>query len=66
MAIDRLGSATGLGITASFGVSGTDGAEIDFERLYRSADQALYQAKRGGRDRVTVSSTPTSTPTPVA
>jgi diguanylate cyclase (GGDEF)-like protein len=56
LAIDRLepqrGGAT---ITASFGVSGAEGEEIDFERLYRRADQALYQAKAAGRDRVNVS-----------
>jgi GGDEF domain-containing protein len=37
------------------GVSGAEGEEIDFERLYRRADQALYQAKGAGRDRVNVS-----------
>jgi diguanylate cyclase (GGDEF)-like protein len=49
------GLATGVEITASFGVSGTDGTEVGFEQLYRRADQALYRAKRAGRDRVTVS-----------
>jgi diguanylate cyclase (GGDEF)-like protein len=58
LAIGGLAPGTGLGVTASFGVSGTDGAEIDFEGLYRRADQALYRAKRGGRDRVNVSGTP--------
>jgi diguanylate cyclase (GGDEF)-like protein len=51
-AIGQLGLVTGYGITASFGVSGAEGAEIDFEWLYRQADQALYGAKRSGRDRV--------------
>lgn len=55
LAIEGLTSVTGVGITASFGVSRADGTEIDFEHLYRRADQALYQAKRAGRDRVNVS-----------
>ncbi|HEX4306809.1 MAG TPA: GGDEF domain-containing protein [Solirubrobacterales bacterium] len=55
LAIDQLESETGAAITASFGVSGAEGAEIDFERLYHQADQALYEAKRAGRDRVSVS-----------
>ncbi len=58
LAIDGLGATTGIGITASFGVSGADGTEIEFDRLYRSADQALYGAKRGGRDRVNAGGPP--------
>jgi diguanylate cyclase (GGDEF)-like protein len=54
-AIGRLGLLTEIGITASFGVSDTTGDDIDFEQLYRRTDEALYLAKRGGRDRVTVS-----------
>jgi diguanylate cyclase (GGDEF)-like protein len=55
LAIARLELAGGAAITASFGVSGAAGEEIDFEALYRRADEALYEAKRGGRDRVNVS-----------
>lgn len=55
-AIEDLGEATGTGLTASFGVSSGRAAELDFDRLYRQADQALYRAKRGGRDRVDTSS----------
>jgi diguanylate cyclase (GGDEF)-like protein len=55
LTIDQLEPETGTRITASFGVSGAEGAEIDFERLYHRADQALYEAKRAGRDRVSVS-----------
>lgn len=58
LAIDRLDPTIGRGITASFGISEAEGAEIDFERLYHRADEALYRAKRGGRDRVTVSGSP--------
>ncbi len=55
MAIEELGLLGGHGITASFGVSGGEGEEIDFDHLYRLADQALYRAKRSGRDRVRTS-----------
>lgn len=41
-----------IGVTASFGVSCGGGEQIDFVDLYRRADEALYEAKRGGRDRV--------------
>ncbi len=61
LAIDQLEPESGAGITASFGVSGAEGAGIDFERLYHLADQALYGAKRAGRDRVSVSGAPAST-----
>lgn len=62
MAIGGMGLASGFGVTASFGVSGAEGAEIDFERLYRRADQALYRAKRGGRDRVNAGGIPARSP----
>jgi diguanylate cyclase (GGDEF)-like protein len=43
----------GQGVTMSFGVAASsDGESFDFEALYARADQALYRAKRGGRDRV--------------
>jgi diguanylate cyclase (GGDEF)-like protein len=61
LAIDQLEPESGARITASFGVSGAEGEEIDFERLYHRADQALYEAKRGGRDRVSVHGTPAPT-----
>ncbi|ANJ68325.1 hypothetical protein A9404_06435 [Halothiobacillus diazotrophicus] len=40
-------------LTASFGVAGLQ-ADDDFERLFRRADHALYQAKLAGRNRVCV------------
>ncbi|HMP46757.1 MAG TPA: diguanylate cyclase [Sphingopyxis sp.] len=40
-------------VTASVGVAEVRPA-CDFQRLYRIADEALYDAKRGGRDRVVV------------
>jgi diguanylate cyclase (GGDEF)-like protein len=60
LAIGQLGLITGYGITASFGVSGGEGEEIDFDWLYHQADQALYGAKRSGRDRVRTGRRPLS------
>ena len=42
----------GLPVTASFGVSVGIGDAIEFLSLYRAADDALYRAKRNGRNRV--------------
>lgn len=43
-----------IGVTASFGVSGASGEAIEFDTLYRRADEALYEAKHSGRDRVRI------------
>jgi diguanylate cyclase (GGDEF)-like protein len=46
-----------VGVTASFGISGFQGKEPpDFSTLVRQADQALYCAKRAGRNQVKVES----------
>ncbi len=47
-------SATGhmFHVTASFGVAGTRACGYDFLTLLSRADDALYQAKHAGRDRV--------------
>ena len=43
----------GLAVTASFGVCCTqNGESIEYEEFFRQADQALYQAKEQGRNRV--------------
>ncbi|CAM5202860.1 diguanylate cyclase OS=Castellaniella defragrans OX=75697 GN=HNR28_000804 PE=4 SV=1 [Castellaniella defragrans] len=39
-------------LTASFGVAFFDPASVDLQALLHVADQALYQAKRNGRNRV--------------
>jgi diguanylate cyclase (GGDEF)-like protein len=43
-----------LKVTASFGVTTfePDGEKVSMETLLKSADEALYRAKRGGRNRV--------------
>lgn len=43
---------TGLHTTISLGVSASQGEELDYDRLFKDADAALYQAKRSGRNRV--------------
>jgi diguanylate cyclase (GGDEF)-like protein len=40
------------GVTISLGVAAYPGHADQSEALIREADQALYRAKRGGRDRV--------------
>lgn len=41
-------------VTASFGVASTTEAGADLGKLMKAADDALYAAKRGGRNRVSV------------
>lgn len=51
-AIDTAGTGHAFSITASFGVAGTRACGYDFLTLLSRADDALYEAKRRGRDRV--------------
>jgi diguanylate cyclase (GGDEF)-like protein len=44
----------GLTLTASMGVAAARGADVSYDTLFRSADAALYEAKRAGRNRVVV------------
>jgi diguanylate cyclase len=48
-----LGDGRKLQVSASIGVAMQDG-HPDYERVLARADAAMYQAKRGGRDRVVV------------
>lgn len=53
-----------LALSVSIGVAQLAAGEADAHLLYSSADQALYQAKRGGRDRLAVAGTLTGSPAP--
>lgn len=46
------GRPGGLEVTMSVGVSAAAGDQASYDRLMKAADEALYQAKRDGRDRV--------------
>lgn len=53
--LDLTGLAPGGQITVSIGVASAANAEgSDFARVLRSADEALYESKAEGRDRITV------------
>lgn len=54
----------GLDLTASFGVSAAAGGEVVYERLFKAADEALYDAKAAGRNCVVAAGSPK--PAPVA
>lgn len=41
-------------VTVSIGVADLCGEELNFKSLFKAADEALYQAKDGGRDKVVV------------
>jgi diguanylate cyclase (GGDEF)-like protein len=51
--------ALSIGVTASIGIAAAPLHADDGEGLIRWADQALYQAKRTGRNRVVVFGDPT-------
>jgi diguanylate cyclase (GGDEF)-like protein len=42
----------GIAVTMSFGVSASPAGAFDYPAVFAAADQALYGAKRGGRNRV--------------
>jgi diguanylate cyclase (GGDEF)-like protein len=48
----RRSGATQIGVTISIGVAQRSGGEGDPEPVVKAADQALYRAKEGGRNRV--------------
>ncbi|PZO10527.1 MAG: hypothetical protein DCF27_02540 [Lysobacteraceae bacterium] len=57
-AIDTLASGHEFQITASFGVAGSRSCGHGFDALLAKADDALYQSKRDGRDRVSLHAVP--------
>jgi diguanylate cyclase (GGDEF)-like protein len=48
----------GFAITISVGLSAARGEQVDYERQFKAADSALYEAKRAGRNRVIAAPTP--------
>jgi diguanylate cyclase (GGDEF)-like protein len=42
----------GVDVTVSLGVGVAAGDQLEFERLFNAADQALYEAKHAGRNRI--------------
>jgi diguanylate cyclase (GGDEF)-like protein len=50
----RLGDGTGLAMSISVGVAHAPGHAAELRHLYVAADAALYEAKRAGRNRVSV------------
>lgn len=45
----------GVTITVSIGVSAACGEQMNYESLFKAADDAMYEAKRAGRNRVVAS-----------
>lgn len=45
---------TGISTTISLGVSAGCGVDVDYDALFKAADDALYEAKREGRNRVAI------------
>jgi diguanylate cyclase (GGDEF)-like protein len=55
---------TGIPITISLGLSAASGEAVVYETLFKAADQALYEAKRAGRNRAVAAPAPVLLATP--
>lgn len=53
-------SPTGISVTISLGLSEGCGEQVDYDVLFKAADDALYAAKRAGRNRVVSAAMPAS------
>jgi len=53
-------------ITASWGITEATGDEADIDAVIDRADQAMYAAKRAGRDRICAAPAPAPAPPPAA
>jgi diguanylate cyclase (GGDEF)-like protein len=52
---------TDIPITISLGVSAARGVQVDYNTLFKAADEALYEAKRAGRNRAIAAPEPAHT-----
>ena len=46
--------ARAIDVTVSIGMAQRQGSDADADDILKRADQALYSAKRGGRDRIEI------------
>jgi diguanylate cyclase (GGDEF)-like protein len=53
---------TGIAVTISVGLSAASGEQVVYETLFKTADRALYEAKRTGRNRVIAALAPEPAP----
>jgi diguanylate cyclase (GGDEF)-like protein len=49
---------TGIPVTISLGLSVAAGGDVAYETLFKAADEALYEAKRAGRNRTVIAAPP--------
>jgi diguanylate cyclase (GGDEF)-like protein len=49
---------TGIPVTISLGLSDGCGEQVDYDPLFKAADEALYEAKHAGRNRVAAAAHP--------